>query len=89
MVRLNDVPVEAVPSGVLFIMKNKDRPGMVGWIGTLMGKHHVNIAQMSLGRDKPGGTALTILNLDSEPPAELIKTALAEKDILDVKVATF
>jgi len=88
IVRLNDVPVEAVPSGVLFIMKNKDRPGIVGWIGTLMGQHHVNIAQMSLGRDKPGGTALTILNLDSEPTEELIKTALAEKDILDVKVAT-
>ena len=52
IVRLNSQPVEIVPEGVLFLMNNKDRPGMVGYIGTLMGKHHVNIASMSLGRDK-------------------------------------
>ena len=56
-----------MPHGVLFIMSNKDRPGIVGWIGTTMGKHGVNIASMSLGRDKEGGQALTVLNLDSPP----------------------
>ena len=55
IVRINDMPVEAVPVGVLFMMRNKDRPGIVGWIGSIMGKHGVNIASMSLGRDKAGG----------------------------------
>ena len=63
--------MEIVPEGVLFLMNNKDRPGIVGYIGTLMGKHNVNIANMSLSRDAAGGKALTVLNLDSVPPPAL------------------
>src|SRR5262249_47394116 len=40
IVRLNGLPVEIVPEGVLFLMNNKDRPGIVGYLGTLMGKHN-------------------------------------------------
>jgi D-3-phosphoglycerate dehydrogenase len=87
IVRINDMPVEAVPNGVLFIMSNKDRPGIVGWIGTIMGKHGINIASMSLGRDKAGGQALTVLNLDSAPSDSVLAEILKDKDILDVKVA--
>ena len=42
------------------------------WIGTIMGKHGINIASMSLGRDKQGGKALTVLNLDSAPTEAVI-----------------
>jgi D-3-phosphoglycerate dehydrogenase len=87
IVRINDNPVEAVPAGVLFIMRNIDRPGIVGWIGTILGKHKVNIASMSLGRDKRGGEALTVLNLDSAPAENVLAEIKADKDILDVKVA--
>jgi D-3-phosphoglycerate dehydrogenase len=87
IVRINDLPVEAVPQGVLFLMENKDRPGIVGWIGTIMGKHQVNIAGMSLARNQPGGTALTVLNLDSVPSAEVIAEIRREKDIAEVKIA--
>ena len=87
IVRINDMPVEAVPTGVLFIMHNQDRPGVVGWIGTIMGKHGINIASMSLGRDKQGGKALTVLNLDSAPTEEVLAEIRKDKDILDVKVA--
>lgn len=87
IVRINDMPVEAVPAGVLFIMHNQDRPGVVGWIGTIMGKNGINIAGMSLGRDKQGGTALTVLNLDSAPTDQVLAEIRKDKDILDVKVA--
>ncbi len=87
IVRINDMPVEAVPTGVLFIMRNQDRPGVVGWIGTVMGKHGVNIASMSLGRDKQGGTALVVLNLDSAPSLEALAEIRKDKDIVDVKIA--
>jgi D-3-phosphoglycerate dehydrogenase len=86
IVRINDMPVEAVPTGVLFIMHNQDRPGVVGWIGTIMGKHGVNIASMSLARDKQGGTALTVLNLDSAPNEAVLEEVRKDKDILDVKI---
>ncbi len=87
IVRINDMPVEAVPTGVVFIMRNVDRPGVVGWIGTIMGKHKINIASMSLGRDKVGGCALTVLNLDSAPGDDVLAEIRQDKDILDVKVA--
>ncbi len=87
LVRINNMPVEVVPTGVLFIMHNQDRPGVVGWIGTIMGKHGINIASMSLGRDKQGGTALTVLNLDSAPSLEALSEIRKDKDIIDVKIA--
>jgi D-3-phosphoglycerate dehydrogenase / 2-oxoglutarate reductase len=86
IVRLNGQPVEIVPEGVLFLMNNKDRPGIVGYIGTLMGRHNVNIASMSLGRDKAGGRALTVLNLDSAPPAALLEEIQKDADISNVRV---
>ncbi|MDW8344593.1 MAG: phosphoglycerate dehydrogenase [Verrucomicrobiae bacterium] len=86
IVRINGMPVEAVPEGILFIMHNVDRPGVVGWIGTIMGKYQVNIAGMSLARDKIGGRALTVLNLDSTPGEEVLAEIQQAKDILDVHV---
>ena len=78
--------MEIVPEGVLFLMNNKDRPGIVGYIGTLMGKHGVNIASMSLSRDTAGGNALTVLNLDSVPPPELLAEIQKDRDISNVRV---
>jgi len=86
IVRINSLPVEVVPSGVLFLMTNKDRPGIVGYIGTLMGNYKINIANMSLSRDNKGGQALTVLNLDSVPPAELLQEIQLDPDISNVRV---
>jgi D-3-phosphoglycerate dehydrogenase len=68
-------------------MSNKDRPGIVGHIGTLMGRHGVNIAGMSLSRQQAGGTALTVLNLDSVPSAELLSDIQKDPDISNVRIA--
>jgi D-3-phosphoglycerate dehydrogenase len=86
IVRINSLPVEVVPSGVLLLLTNRDRPGMVGYIGGLMGKHHVNIASMSLSREKIGGHALTVLNLDSVPSPELLEEIQKDPDISNVRV---
>ena len=86
IVRVNSHPVEIVPEGVLFFMTNKDRPGIVGYLGSLMGRHHVNIASMSLSRDIAGGHALTVLNLDSVPPPEMLAEAQKDPDISNVRV---
>ncbi len=72
IVKINGRHVEAKPEGVLFLLENRDRPGIVGHVGTLMGKHDVNIASMSLSRNEAGGSALTVLNLDSVPRPELV-----------------
>jgi D-3-phosphoglycerate dehydrogenase / 2-oxoglutarate reductase len=81
IVKINGRHVEARPEGVLFIFENKDRPGIVGEIGTLFGKHGVNIASMSLSRNEFGGRALTVLNLDSVPGPALVQELLSHPDI--------
>ncbi|NDD82361.1 MAG: ACT domain-containing protein [Verrucomicrobia bacterium] len=86
IVRINDQWMEARPEGYLLLMENKDRPGIVGWIGTLLGKHKVNIASMTLSRSAPGSKALSVLNLDSEPGEAVLKEMLADKDITAVRV---
>ena len=86
VVVINGRHVEAQPEGVLLLLENKDRPGIVGHIGTLLGKHQVNIASMSLGRDQAGGTALTVLNLDSAPDENVMKDLLSDPDIVSARI---
>jgi D-3-phosphoglycerate dehydrogenase len=86
IVSVNSRPVEARPHGVVLILENTDRPGMVGRIGSLLGDHGVNIATMSLSRNQEGGTALTVLNLDTAPTTELLAKIRASGDIHSAQV---
>jgi D-3-phosphoglycerate dehydrogenase len=86
IISINSRPVEARPHGVVLVLENTDRPGMVGRVGTLLGGHGVNIATMSLSRNQAGGTALTVLNLDTAPDEELLKEIRASEDILSAQV---
>ena len=86
IVRLFSQSVEIPVSGTLLLLNNVDRPGIVGYLGTLLGKHKVNIASMSLGRDTVGGNALTVLSLDSVPPQALLDEIQKDADITNVKV---
>jgi D-3-phosphoglycerate dehydrogenase len=52
----------------------------------LLGQHGVNIATMSLSRNQAGGTALTVLNLDSAPGEELLKEIRNNDDIRNAQV---
>lgn len=73
VISINGREVEANPVGILLILENRDEPGIVGAIGNLMGKDKVNIAAMSLSRTEAGGTALTVINLDSVPSQEAME----------------
>jgi len=86
IVSVNSRPVEARPSGVVLVLENTDRPGMVGRIGTLLGNRGVNIATMSLSRNQAGGTALTVLNLDSAPDEDLLDEIRASEDIRNAQI---
>jgi len=88
IVRLYSTPVEIPISGILLLLTNKDRPGIVGYLGTLLSRHQVNIANMSLNRDVAGGHALTVLSLDSEPPAPVLAELEKDPDIRNVRVVT-
>src|ERR1043166_13233 len=67
--------------GILLVFTHHDVPGLIGYIGTIFGKHNVNIAQMTVGRQQPGGEAIAVLNLDSDPPEEAIKEVRSHPQI--------
>ena len=86
IVRVNGNSVEVTPSGVVLMLENRDRPGIVGHIGTLLGTEKINIASMSLSRTEQGGRALTLLNLDSMPRADVMAKLSADADIYSARV---
>ncbi|MFO1476031.1 MAG: phosphoglycerate dehydrogenase [Verrucomicrobiota bacterium] len=86
IVRVHSQPTEIVPFGVVLLLTNNDKPGIVGYLGTLLAKHKLNIASMSLSRDIAGGRALTVLNLDSVPGPDVLEELRNNPDISDVLV---
>ncbi len=86
IVRVNSNSVEVTPSGVVLMLENRDRPGIVGHLGTLLGTEQINIASMSLSRTEQGGRALTLLNLDSMPGADVMAKLSADGDIYSARV---
>src|SRR6202022_842812 len=72
LVQLGPYHLDTFIDGILLIFTHRDVPGLIGYIGTIFGKHKVNIAQMTVGRQAAGGEAIAVLNLDSQPPDEAI-----------------
>ncbi len=72
IVQVSRYHLDAKPAGIVLLMLNNDTPGVIGQVGTLLGEHNVNIAEWRLGRDEVGGRALSFINLDTWPPAEVL-----------------
>jgi D-3-phosphoglycerate dehydrogenase len=72
LVRVNDFYLEAVLDGYIIVLNNRDVPGVVGAVGTLLGKHGINIAGLELGRDLVGGMALSLIHVDGQVPKEVL-----------------
>ena len=66
---IDGVDVEAPLEGTLLVIKNEDRPGVIGEVGTILGRHGVNIASFSLGRGRGG--AIGVVNLDLQEERDL------------------
>ncbi|NQT06979.1 MAG: phosphoglycerate dehydrogenase [Candidatus Omnitrophica bacterium] len=84
IVKINNFYVEAIPEGCMLVIYNKDVPGIIGQIGTLLGRSKINIAGMSFGREKPGQSSITVLNVDCELPKKVLEEIRAAKNIIDV-----
>jgi D-3-phosphoglycerate dehydrogenase len=64
LVSVRGINVDAPLSGTLLIISNDDQPGVIGEVGSLLGKHGVNIANFALGRNESG--AVGVVNVDEE-----------------------
>ena len=88
LVRIDQFHLDAYLDGLLLIYKHIDKPGVIGFIGNICGKHSVNIAHMALGREKnePGGDAIAVLNLDNEPDAATLAEVAEHKAVTGVQL---
>lgn len=68
-------------SGDVLITHHRDKPGMVGRIGVILGRHEVNIAGMQVGRHHPGGDAIMVLNVDDAISSAAMLEILALEDV--------
>ncbi len=75
LVMMNGFRLESFLDGNQIVLFHRDEPGVVGGIGMIFAKRNVNISAMSLGRStpKPGGDAIAILSIDSEPTMDTLK----------------
>lgn len=85
IVRIDGFRVDAIPYGHMLVARNYDKPGVIGFIGTVLGENDVNIAGMFNARETYGGEALTVYNLDHSVPDVVIEELLSDDRIIEVK----
>jgi D-3-phosphoglycerate dehydrogenase / 2-oxoglutarate reductase len=86
LVQLGEFRLDSYLDGILMVFPHQDVPGLIGFLGTEFGRHNVNIASMNLGRLKPGGDAVAVLNLDAYPPQEALTAVSSHPKIKSVSV---
>ena len=77
LVRINDFFLDADPEGYILMLHNRDVPGVVGAVGTLLGGAKINIARLELGRERIGGMAISLIHVDDvipDPVLERLRT---------------
>ncbi len=86
IVKIDQFHVDAVPEGYMIVAHNKDVPGIIGQVGSILGRNNINIATMTFGRETPGGKAISVLNVDSPVPEAVLEEIRRAKNILDVRL---
>jgi D-3-phosphoglycerate dehydrogenase len=85
IVSVNGFNVEAVPHGHLLVLFNEDRPGIIGFIGQVLGDAGINIAGMNLSRQAINGLAVSLINVDSPIPDDVLDKLRAHPHIPDAQ----
>ena len=88
LVKLDDYQTETFMDGNLMVFDHSDIPGIIGYVGNLLGEEGVNIAQMAVGRngDKSGGRAIGVLNIDSTTTDGVLEKITKNEAILSAEL---
>jgi D-3-phosphoglycerate dehydrogenase len=84
IVMVDDHMTDVPPSEHMLVVRNDDRPGVIGLVGTLLGTHNVNIADMDVGRSDLPGTALMVISPTAEVADEVLAELRAQPGIIEV-----
>ena len=77
--------VEAIPRGHLLVTRNRDVPGVIGKIGTILGEASVNVSRFHLGRNRPGGEAIAVIETDKAIGRETLSELSELKELVSVR----
>lgn len=88
VVEVDGLPLEFKPEGTVVYLKNRDVPGVVGAVGTILGEGGVNIANFSLARGA-GDRAVAVIAVDSPPPAAVLERLRRAQGVEEVRVVTW
>jgi D-3-phosphoglycerate dehydrogenase / 2-oxoglutarate reductase len=89
IVELKGVPMDAKLHPHMLLVTNRDRPGLIGRLGTVLGDAGINIATFNLGRDQPGGNAIALIEVDEEPGEAVLEQVRALPNVVRVKALRF
>jgi D-3-phosphoglycerate dehydrogenase / 2-oxoglutarate reductase len=85
IIRIGPFRVDVAPRGVMLVLRNRDVPGVIGRVGTLLGEAGVNIAEYHQARLQVGGEALAAVSVDSRIPQDVIELLAGKPEILEVR----
>ncbi len=89
VIRIDDYQVDVAPEGWMLVIRNRDVPGVIGKVGTVIGEAGVNVASWHQARNGVGGQALAAITLD-HPIGEAVRQRIAAlPDIVQVRLADF
>ena len=86
IVQVEDYHMDVNPEGIVLILRNRDVPGVIGQVGTVLGKDEANVGEWRMGRHKPGGEALSFISLDNRPSSEALEALKKIPAITKVKL---
>jgi D-3-phosphoglycerate dehydrogenase len=84
LVTVDDHRVDVPPANHMLVVRNDDRPGMIGKVGTIVGEAGVNIADMDVGQAASGASAMMVLATTDAVPAGVAETLRAVEGIVSV-----
>jgi len=88
-IQIKDINLDAESGRHMLYITNSDTPGIIGTIGSICGRHDVNIANFALGRNAPGGDAIALLYLDERIPANVLAELTKVSGIRQVRSLEF
>ena len=89
IIQVKGINIHAELAPRVLYVTNTDAPGFIGALGSALGQHGINIASFQLGREKPGGDAISLVNIDNEASADVLKELEALPQVVHIKQLSF
>jgi D-3-phosphoglycerate dehydrogenase len=89
LIMVEEVPLEAELGKHMLFVRNKDKPGFIGRLGTMLGSAGINIATFHLGRTEAGGDAIALIQVDQRIPGELLDELCTVPNVVQAKALNF